>query len=540
MFHSSKIFLFVSIFIIVNLLSNLFFFRLDFTQGKIYTLSSASKQIVNDLPEGVEIKAFISDTLPPQFVSTKTQVVDKLHEYENMAKGKISLTIVDPAKDKTSEEMATSLNIPALDLQVVDKDQMQVIKAYFGLAVLKKGETQNTPTGQTAGVLSGYSNKETLPVIENLENLEYDLGSMLLKVGSVSQKKIGFLTGHGEHTFASSSQFAGNDPRADYKFEKELARNYDIKTIDLSTKEGEDKTNPLDEIDTLIIPGPTEPISDEEAKQIHDFVAKGKNAILLIDRMKQELSYSFSSSRLENDYQNLLSKWGLSIEPKLVADSSNDMASFNQGYVTYSVPYPFFTKVTNINQNNAITSNLESFTIPWANPIKIDKKDGVNTEVLASTSQYYNLISEQEVTAPANTNTEGNADAPAQKTLQPINLGPEQDFGITRQSKDPLPLVVMAQAQNEGKIILVSDSDFLSQSFAGNDLFFYNCLDSLTLGDTLIQIRSKGVTDRPIGPLSEGQKTGLRWGLTLGVPILFILYGFYRRSQRNILKNRPV
>jgi len=363
---------------------------------------------------------------------------------------------------------------------------------------------------------------------------------MLLKVGSTTQKKLGFLTGHGEHTFASSYQNSNQgDTRADYQFAADLGKNYEIKSVSLAPKEG-DTTDPLADIDTLIIPGPTTPLSDDEVKKIQDFVASGKNAIFLIDRMQEDLSYSFSSSRLEDDYQNLLSKWGLAVEPEIVADSSNDMASFNQGYVTYSVNYPFFTKTTNLNRNNAITANLESFTIPWANPIQITSKDNVKVDILASTSKNYNLFSEQEVTAPAESSSEDNTPAEVKKTLQPISLQPEQDYGLTKQSKDPLPLAVIAQAGDEGKIVLVGDSDFLSQSFTGNDLFFYNVVDSLTLGDTLIQIRSKGVTDRPIASLSEGQKNAIRWGLTIGVPLLFILYGFYRRSQRNLLKSRPV
>ncbi len=82
-----------------------------------------------------------------------------------------------------------------------------------------------------------------------------------------------------------------------------------------------------------------------------------------------------------------------------------------------------------------------------------------------------------------------------------------------------------------GKVIIVGDSDFVAQG-GSNTLLFYNMIDGLTLGDDLIEIRSKGVTDRPLSDLSNPEKDAIKWGITLGVPLLFIFYGFYRRYRR--------
>ncbi|MBU0647973.1 GldG family protein, partial [Patescibacteria group bacterium] len=530
MFHSSKIFLFTAIFIIINILSGMFFTRFDFTQGQIYTLSDASKKIVTQLPDGIEIKTFVSETMPAQFVTAKNELVDKLSEYQNIAGGKIKVTYLDPVTDSSAEELTQSLGVPPLDLQIVEKDQLQVVKAYFGLAVFKEKSADSQKPPATSP-LSQYEKYEVLPVVNDLGTLEYDLGSMLLKVGSTTEPTIGFLEGHGEHGLAQSNSYAfaaETNPRDDYQLQEELSRNYNVTQVSLTTPEGgEEGVDPLADIDTLIIAGPTEELYDDEISQIHQFVTSGKNAIFLIDSMNVDLQFSFSAFSQTANYDKLLSPWGISVQPALIADQISDMASFNQGFVTYSLPYPFFVKVSNLNPDNSITRDIESFTLPWASPLNITPTEGVSIETLASTSPYYNLFEEQVIEVPTENTSEAettdnpeNPDTPNETKQQktPIDLNPQQEFGITDQTKDALPLVVMAQKANEGKAIFIGDSDFLSQTFPGNILFFQNAVDALSLDDTLIQIRSKGISDRPIKPLSDSQKNTIRWGLTLGVP----------------------
>ena len=76
--------------------------------------------------------------------------------------------------------------------------------------------------------------------------------------------------------------------------------------------------------------------------------------------------------------------------------------------------------------------------------------------------------------------------------------------------------------------------DMLSQ-FPANTLLLQNAVDWLTLGDDLISIRSRGATDRPLKELSENRKTILRFLVTLGIPVLVVLFGLVRSVH---IKNR--
>lgn len=513
------------LFVLLNLISNKLFARFDFTQGQVYTLSDATERIVQGLDKDINVIVFVSETLPPQAVSSKTQLVDKLTEFENLSTGKLNITYVDPVTDESAEELATAFGIPPLDLQVIEEDQAQVIKAYFGLAVTTPTDGEETTNDNDT--LSQYADYKVIPVIENLNGLEFELASAMLKVGSDSLKTVAFLQGHGEHTFALPAYYAAmnDDPRADYNVSEELSRNYEVTTIDYSTLSDEEKNNPFAGVSTLIIAGPQQEIPSEELTKIHQFIENGGNAIMLIDSMNVDTRSNFSASRLPVSYYDLLKPWEVNVDPNIIADASHDMASFNQGYITYTLPYPFFAKITNLNLDNSITRDLESFTMPWTSSLDIGEAEDIKYDILASTSSQYQVFTEASTTMPAE------AESEAEKIqFTPINLSPQQDFNL-QANQDPLPLIVLAEKEGIGKVIIAADSDFVAQG--GSDtLLFYNMIDALTLGDDLIQIRSKGVTDRPIDELSNTEKNTIRWGITLGVPILFIIYGLYRRQKR--------
>ena len=62
------IILLAGILLLLNILSNQFFFRLDLTEGKQYTLSRATRNILNDLEDPVTVKAYFSEELQFPFL----------------------------------------------------------------------------------------------------------------------------------------------------------------------------------------------------------------------------------------------------------------------------------------------------------------------------------------------------------------------------------------------------------------------------------------------------------------------------------------
>ncbi|MFZ6001491.1 MAG: DUF7088 domain-containing protein, partial [Bacteroidota bacterium] len=89
-------FLIIVIVLVINLLSNEFHVRLDVTEGRQYTLSQATRDILNELEEPVTVKAYFSKDLPPSIVKTRKDFQEMLIEYANRADGMLQYEFINP------------------------------------------------------------------------------------------------------------------------------------------------------------------------------------------------------------------------------------------------------------------------------------------------------------------------------------------------------------------------------------------------------------------------------------------------------------
>ncbi|MDD3066358.1 MAG: GldG family protein [Candidatus Gracilibacteria bacterium] len=524
--------------IALNVFSAFVSARIDFTEGNIYTLSDSTENIVGSLKDKLVLKVFLSEKLPSQAQQAQQTLKDTLEEYAALSGGKLAVEYVDPASDAAAKSLADSLGIQELSLQVIEKDQQQVLRAYFGLAVLKP---KKDAKADASNPLATYDKYESISIAKDLDKLEYNLTAAIKKLSATDVKVVGFLTGHTEHEFAppeEQNQFAQmmqqQNPRADYPFREKLEKNYQVTSVKIEEAKPE-----ITGINTLVIAGPKEALKDYEVKAIQTFITKGGNAIFLLNQISSELGTQ--AQVLPVDYSSLLQPWGIGIEPSLVADASNANANFSQGFFSFALPYPLWVKSTDLNRNNSITAQLDSVILPWTSPITITPsadKD-LTVETLISSSPHYAILAEKDAPAPVNTEktTEGNTIAPAKKT--PIDLNPQQEFGISDTAKPALPLAVLAQRKGEGKVLIVGNSDFPTKTFgedSGGQIFLLNAIDSFTLGDDLITIRSKQMSDRPLAAIGEVSKDFIRWGNILLMPVAFIGYGVARKFLRNAKK----
>jgi ABC-type uncharacterized transport system involved in gliding motility auxiliary subunit len=93
-------------------------------------------------------------------------------------------------------------------------------------------------------------------------------------------------------------------------------------------------------------------------------------------------------------------------------------------------------------------------------------------------------------------------------------------------------------------IVLISDGQFLvnGEGQRGQELpadninLMVNAIDWLSDDTGLINLRTKGVTSRPLDQVDDGKKTLLKW-LNFLLPIILILiYGIIRMQRRRNLK----
>jgi len=88
------------ILVLINVISINIFFRIDLTGNKIYTLSSASKTLVNNLDDKLVVKAYFTDNLPSPYNNTRRYLKEILDDYKNYSNGNFQYEIISPSDEQ--------------------------------------------------------------------------------------------------------------------------------------------------------------------------------------------------------------------------------------------------------------------------------------------------------------------------------------------------------------------------------------------------------------------------------------------------------
>ncbi len=515
----SLIFIMLGILMFINILSARFFVRADLTEKKEFTITDATKRILSQLDDIANIRFYFSKDLPPRLANLESQVRDLLDEYQAYSNGHLNVDFIDPSNDEEMKKKLQRLGIPELQLNVIEKDQQQIRKAYLGISIQFGDKSQ------------------VIPVIKSLESLEYDLTSALFKVTDSKERIIGWMGTLGEET----------DPGA-YKSAFELLKEQYV-VRELPVGKG-DKI--AANTDMIVVDGKAQ-LTDADLFAVDQFLMNGGKAIFMADAVEMSRE-SLSATPSSQPIRSLLESYGITIKSSLVCDRKNAPAPFNSGYVRFSLPYPFWPKIfpETFNRDRPAVSNLESLVLPWCSPLEFDPKQ--NEELtftpLVNTSEGAWLVNE------------------------PFNLDPQQRFNLQKSDLHQYLLALIAEgkfkshftgkevpakqdtsgdaeAKNEDPIletqkptsfVVIANSLFPNnqfvQMFPENMVFFINIADTLTIGDQLIGIRSRVVTERPLiydtddEKEIESTKSFHRFMGTFLAPIVVVAIGFIRFSLR--------
>jgi len=95
---------------------------------------------------------------------------------------KISYNEPENSPEKVQELAAKG--IPQLQFNVVEKDKYEVKQGFFGVEIVS-GE-------------AGSEKREVIPMIQSIDNWEYDFVSAVYSVSREKKETVAFLSGHGE------------------------------------------------------------------------------------------------------------------------------------------------------------------------------------------------------------------------------------------------------------------------------------------------------------------------------------------------------
>jgi gliding-associated putative ABC transporter substrate-binding component GldG len=485
----TRVFIVLGIVVAINLIVSKVFFRLDFTADKRYTLSEATKDILGNMSEVVTITAYFSEDLPSQLLSSRKDFIDQLVEYENRSQGNVVYEFVNPNENEETEQKAQQAGIQPVIISVQERDQMKQLRAYMG-AVVSLGDK-----------------KEVIPVIQPGASLEYLLTTAIKKLTVEEKPFIGFVQGHGEPSLRASMQV-----------HRELSILYQVEPYTLSNTE-----EITLKYKSLAIIGLKDSISDLQLQKLDNFLKEGGRIYVSYSAADGDLSKNFINVKQPNNFDKWLMDKGIEISKELVTDinCAQVMAQQRMGAFTMQVPVqlPILPIVSQFGEH-PITSGLESVMLPFASPIIV--KDSVQSGFKATPIVY-------------TSDKSGTASLPMSIDIN--KQWQEADFMKSKQA-----LAVALEGSVAGgkpsKIVVVSCNDFAvngeenpQQLQADNANLAINAIDWLIDDTGLIELRTKGVSSRPIQKIEDGKRELLKYGNLFAPILLILIYAFIRKQQ---------
>ena len=509
------------ILVLINFLSSRRFVRMDLTEDKRYTVSKSTKDLIKNLDDIVTITVYFS-TEPARVGQILQDIRDVLDEYSAFSR-RLQIDYVNPVDMDDGEKQELRFKgIQEVPFNVFEKDKAVIANVYMAISV-------------------GYSGKEeVLPVVQSTANLEYELTSAIVKVTTKDAKTIGFLTGHDEYDINAQTR---ENQHLRQLLDKNADGQYNITTVDLQSGEPVDPT-----VTTLVVAGPKQTLTEREKYEIDQFIMRGGRALFMIDPITMQ-PQTLQGTPLSTGCNDLLEHYGVKLGNNIIGDRRlHDSVQLQQGRMTFIQPYIYFVKIhrSNFSKENSITSQLEELTLPWTSSLEIVQKEGVTATSLAKTTEFgqsfqgvYNLMPGSPI--PPSTDLqvytvvaalEGkftsfytNKDVPSVEHLEdPEGENDEHTHTPTQGAEDRTTITDSTDTQ----IIVVGTGEILTRLNPNGAKFFLNCIDWLTLGDTLIGIRSHSITSRPLNEVSGLTKNFIKYLCTIGIPLLVVIIGLVR------------
>ena len=506
---------------VINYLSNQFFYRLDLTEGKAYTLSKSTKEILKGLKQPVTITAYISSSLPAALKTDIDQTVDLLSEYKVYGRGKVKFSVVNPEGNPQLQDELRTRGIEAIPYQVRGASELSLRQGYLALE------------------LNYLDKNQVFPNVLDMKDFEFAISSAMLKLSSEKDMGVAILSGH-------------NEPDA-YKGLKTLREAIEHQYLFSVANQASEKTIPED-VKVLIVVSPQK-VDETDKSEIDQFIMRGGKVIFLLDGTEVAEEYLVAFPK-EDGLDDMIESYGVKRNHDMVLDVLNEKVAYRQGPFQLVQPYPPWVKVNipvekklELVQDNPIINSLDSVTLPWPSsldPVK-NKEDVKITELLRSSpkswtqvGQFYLDPSKLPPALPMGETGEksrvlGVLLQGAFKSFYADKPGPEQGGTAKDKSKESKPEKI--KQSPETAIVVVGNGRFIKDDYLNlgdsNLDFVLNMVDWMTWGGKLIGVRSRVSVERPFS--QDISNFRLIIARVLGpfvLPVAVVIFGLARFQVR--------
>jgi len=477
--------LIVGIGVVANILMYSYPLRLDLTFNRIFTISKGTKQTLTNLPDIVTINLYTSTNLPGPVATNVRKVRDTLRDYHVLGKGKIMLVERQPDAEEDDLSYATEDGIQEVQFNTLANNAFAVQKGYFGLS-LYYGDK-----------------KETIPYMQNVDDLEYQLTRLIRKMTS-EQKPTLAVYAPADTKYSPEKSIT--------ILQENLDMQYELQDVALEQPEATVSAN------ALLVYGLTEALSATASGKISEYIQNGGNIILLLENHKVDPQVG-SATAYNTGLEGLLSDFGLTVNKDIVFDTRlNETITLNAGQFNYLMQYPFWIRAIPTKEEFPALSGINSVTLTWANSFSTEKIEGVTLTPLLQTSLNGGKQS-------------------GVYTIAPNQLKPDT-FKPSRKEE----LVAVAGKKGNSKFVVVGDSDFILDQFVQNtqqNLDFASSIIDWVAADEAIASIKRKTGDSPVFTFTSATQVKIvQYTNQLLVPVMVVAFGIWYLRRRRILTRR--
>jgi ABC-2 type transport system permease protein len=522
--------------IVINQLASLYFFRIDMTEEKRFSIKPQTIELLQSIDDEVFVEVFLEGNLNPGFTRIKNYTREMLEEFRVYSDNKIRYTFTNPeeaASQSARSEFMNSLAQKGINpMNVVDnRNGQRSEKLVFPGALISYG-------GFESGVmfLKGSTGRGSPQEVLNqaVEDVEFELANAIHKLVSTNQKKIGWVVGHGELDSLHTASLVNA-----------LLEQYQVFKIDLAEKKR------VTGYDLLIVAKPIRKFSQEELYKLDQYIVDGGKVIFLIDRldatMEKASDENYYAFPTDINLDDMLFRYGVRINLDIVQDVSSLKYPIVTG-VTNGRPqitpldWPFFPMVNHYASHPA-TRNLDASIFKFASSIDTVKSVGIKKTPLIFTSQYSRILGAPvQVSAASLRSLKPENFQGGSKPLAYLLEGSFSSMFKNRFKPEGVDEATFKETGAATKLVVISDGDFVRNEINGqtgeprplgfdpvfnvtfaNQDFMLNMVSYLTNESGIINTRSKEIIIRPLNKTKVAAEKTYWQAINLVLPVVLII-----------------
>ncbi len=294
--------------VLLNIVAHFFFFRIDLTDDKRYSLSTPTKTMLQSLDQEVHVTLFLAGELNAGFTRLQhatEEMLDELSLYGNLSWETITPNNL-PQADQQALQQALAvqgLNPTAIYERSKNGSQSQTIVYPFALVQIDQKQIF-VPLLQNNRSLSGAENLN-----HSIEGLEYTFVETIHTLAAAEMPRIAFLEGHGE---------LPEEQTADIQMA--LSRYADVYRGTIT-----DDATCLDGFSAVVIADPQLPFSERDKYILDQYIMRGGRVLWVVNGVRfsetilEDAGYT-PAIPLDLNLTDMFFRYGVRVNAHLVQD----------------------------------------------------------------------------------------------------------------------------------------------------------------------------------------------------------------------------